>query len=89
MEIATRHLSLSISENSGIPLEVPSRAIDEVDHEFTRDYRVSLIADQQNNLWELKLAGADGRTRRDSLELNQQNVRGVMQVLRWIKDTEE
>ncbi len=80
-----KSLYLNTSSGSGIPDHIYS-AILYLEPEFEGSWRVSLVADQTNDVWELKLTPEHGKPRRRYLASERKNAQGVQQALRELRD---
>ena len=78
-------LHLNSSNSSGIPDHIYS-AIMDMEPECSGSWGVSLIPDQVNDIWELKLTPEQGIPRRHNLETGSQNAQGVQRALRELMD---
>jgi hypothetical protein len=80
-----KSLYLNTSSNSGIPDQIYS-AILHLEPQIRGSWRVSMVADQTNDLWELKVTPEHGRPQRRKLNSEHQNVEGVQQALGNLTD---
>ena len=77
-------IAISISDSSGIPDEI-RLAILQLEPEFPGDWRATMTAPQSYAHWELKLENPRGVIRRDKIEPEHQNPKGVQACMRKLR----
>jgi len=76
---------LNRSNSNGIPDDI-YQVIMACESEIKGNWRISLIADPQNDIWQFKLDPEHGKQRTCNLLPESQNVRSVRQALRMLTD---
>jgi hypothetical protein len=80
-----KSLFLNPSNSCGIPNHI-YKAITDLEPEFDGNWRVSLITDQTNELWTLKLTLEHGKQQQRNLAPEWQNVQGIRRVMRELRN---